>query len=133
MALHLVLSRRSVSLVRPPRLGVLPEGDPPGVRRHVLPGDDGGGHLVEPLLPVDLPGEVPRVLLARGVPVACPPLAVLALLDACHHLPPISASIARASGVRCPPRLPRPLASNSRGEASRRAHESRSRSADRLM
>jgi hypothetical protein len=45
---------------------------------------DGAADLIEPPLRVRLPAEVPSVLLARGVPIACPPLAVLALLDAGH-------------------------------------------------
>src|ERR1035437_7217743 len=56
---------------RPGRLGV-----------DIMARYDGAADLIEPPLRVRLPAEVPSVLPARVVPVACPPLAILAPLDA---------------------------------------------------
>jgi len=65
-----------------PSLRVLTHGRLACLRVDVLARHDGRGRLVYPPLRVDLAGEVPGVFLAGVVPVACPPLAVLAPLDA---------------------------------------------------
>ncbi len=83
--------RPAGSVTRQPGCGPLRHGRPRCLRVYVGPGDDGRGHLVEPLLRVDFPREVPRVLLARGVAVARPPAAIRPLGDASHGRAPSDA------------------------------------------
>src|SRR4051794_23059535 len=67
---------------------------------------NGTSVLAEPPLAIDLPIEVFRVLLTGRVSVPSSPLAVIALLDACHYSTPALSSSCLALSVSSPPARP---------------------------
>lgn len=81
-----LLAARPVKLAGPPILGELLEGQLASLGVDILPCDDRSGDLVEPPLSIDLPGEVAGMLLALGISIPSPPLAVGALLDTSQGL-----------------------------------------------